>query len=344
MSNNYIVQKNVDKIRRKNYTYFLNPGLLQEIRYYLKGNEYNIYEVYPDCDKVILYTKEIPIVRLIAIDSVYPLKHSDILGSLFGLNIEDEIFGDIIVDNGNYYFYVVDEIFDFIMNNLQTIGKYKIKLREIDIDYLKDYRRKYEECILNVSSLRIDNVVSKIIGTSRDKFREKIKNREITKKYVALVRGVIKENHATIDMPIGRSTSDRKKMAVNRNGKNAVTHIKVLKRYDKYTLVEVNIETGRVEGTAVNIKAEQFTKHPTTNIELLGFQIPLWKEVKELVTNAAKEIPQLKLIGWDVAIAKDGPCLIEANQFPGHDLYSMIKTPNNIGMVKVFDNAIKVNK
>ena len=106
----------------------------------------------------------------------------------------------------------------------------------------------------------------------------------------------------------------------------------------------VNIETGRVEGTAVNIKAEQFTKHPTTNIELLGFQIPLWKEVKELVTNAAKEIPQLKLIGWDVAIAKDGPCLIEANQFPGHDLYSMIKTPNNIGMVKVFDNAIKVNK
>lgn len=196
MSNNYIVQKNVDKIRRKNYTYFLNPGLLQEIRYYLKGNEYNIYEVYPDCDKVILYTKKIPIVRLIAIDSVYPLKHSDILGSLFGLNIEDEIFGDIIVDNGNYYFYVVDEIFDFIMNNLQIIGKYKIKLREIDIDYLKDYRRKYEECILNVSSLRIDNVVSKIIGTSRDKFREKIKNREIILNYKILSKGsyFLKEN------------------------------------------------------------------------------------------------------------------------------------------------------
>ena len=49
---------------------------------------------------------------------------------------------------------------------------------------------------------------------------EQIKNREITKKYVALVRGVIKENNATIDMPIGRSDKDRKKMAVDKNGKN----------------------------------------------------------------------------------------------------------------------------
>ena len=60
---------------------------------------------------------------------------------------------------------------------------------------------------------------------------EQIKNHEVKKTYIALVRGIVKENEATIDMPIGRSNSDRKKMAVNKNGKNAVTHIKVLKRY-----------------------------------------------------------------------------------------------------------------
>jgi len=82
---------------------------------------------------------------------------------------------------------------------------------------------------------------------------EKIKNHEVKKTYIALVRGCVKENEATIDMPIGRSNSDRKKMAVNKNGKNAVTHIKVLKRYDKYTLLEINIETGRTHQIRVHL-------------------------------------------------------------------------------------------
>ena len=82
---------------------------------------------------------------------------------------------------------------------------------------------------------------------------EQIKNHEVRKTYIALVRGCVKENEATIDMPIGRSNSDRKKMAVNKNGKNAVTHIKVLKRYDKYTLLEINIETGRTHQIRVHL-------------------------------------------------------------------------------------------
>ena len=82
---------------------------------------------------------------------------------------------------------------------------------------------------------------------------EQIKNREVKKTYIALVRGVIKENEATINMPIGRSTKDRKKMAVSKDGKNAITHFKVLKRYDKYTLIEVNIETGRTHQIRVHM-------------------------------------------------------------------------------------------
>lgn len=82
---------------------------------------------------------------------------------------------------------------------------------------------------------------------------EQIKNHEVKKTYIALVRGVVKENEATIDMPIGRSNSDRKKMAVTKNGRNAITHIKVLKRYEKYTLLEVNIETGRTHQIRVHL-------------------------------------------------------------------------------------------
>lgn len=126
---------------------------------------------------------------------------------------------------------------------------------------------------------------------------EQIKKHSVKKTYIALVRGVVRENEATVNMPIARSTKDRKKMAVNKNGKEAITHFKVLKRYDNYSLLEINIETGRthqirvhlseigypiigdnvysngknewgIQGQVLHAKSLKF-KHPTTNNEML---------------------------------------------------------------------------
>ena len=82
-----------------------------------------------------------------------------------------------------------------------------------------------------------------------------IKNHEVEKTYIALVRGIVKENEATINMPIGRNKNDRKKMAVEKDGKEASTNFKVLERYpkDNCTLLEVKIETGRTHQIRVHL-------------------------------------------------------------------------------------------
>ena len=82
---------------------------------------------------------------------------------------------------------------------------------------------------------------------------QQIQNRQVKKTYLALVRGVISENEATINMPIGRSEKDRKKMAVTKKGKEAITHFKVLKRFKNYTYIQVRIETGRTHQIRVHM-------------------------------------------------------------------------------------------
>ena len=99
------------------------------------------------------------------------------------------------------------------------------------------------------------------------KLSEMLKNHEIEKTYIAIVRGIVKENEATINMPIARINNDRKKMAVMKNGKQAITHFKVLKRsvQNDCTLLEIKIETGRTHQIRVHLS---YIGHPIIGDEV----------------------------------------------------------------------------
>lgn len=90
--------------------------------------------------------------------------------------------------------------------------------------------------------------------SSHQHLSDLLKNHDITRKYHAIVHGVVKEDQGIIDAPIGRHPIDRKKMAINhKNGKNAITHYKVLKRFQSYTYIECELETGRTHQIRVHM-------------------------------------------------------------------------------------------
>ncbi|MDE7416613.1 MAG: RluA family pseudouridine synthase [Lachnospiraceae bacterium] len=83
---------------------------------------------------------------------------------------------------------------------------------------------------------------------------ELLKTHDITRKYRAIVFGNVKEERGTVDAPIGRHHKDHKKMTVNeKNGKHAVTHYRVLERFDQYTYIECQLETGRTHQIRVHM-------------------------------------------------------------------------------------------
>lgn len=107
---------------------------------------------------------------------------------------------------------------------------------------------------------RIDKDTSGLLMVAKNDMAHRslaaqLKAKTNQREYVALVHGVIKQEAGTIDAPIGRSRKDRKKQAIVSDGRHAVTHFKVLKRYRHYTLVSCRLETGRTHQIRVHMKS-----------------------------------------------------------------------------------------
>lgn len=120
---------------------------------------------------------------------------------------------------------------------------------------------------------RIDAYTTGLLMVAKNDKAHEILSKELsekktTRKYIALVWGVIKEDTATIDAPIGRDINDRKKMSVTSiNSKDAITHLKVLERFKDATLIELKLETGRTHQIRVHMN---YIGHPVVNDPVYG--------------------------------------------------------------------------
>lgn len=103
----------------------------------------------------------------------------------------------------------------------------------------------------------------------------------------------------------------------------------------------VNFETGILEKPAADFQGGYYHNHPITNANLVGIELPYWNEIKEMLISAAKEIPQVAYVGWDVAITPSGPILIEGNTTPGYRYYQIPQhMENKCGNRSVYEKCL----
>jgi len=140
---------------------------------------------------------------------------------------------------------------------------------------------------------RIDKDTSGLLLVAKDNkthigLSQQIKEHSLTRKYIALVYGNIKEDSGTIDKPIGRHQSDRKKMCITyTNSREAITHFKVLERFGEYTFVECRLETGRTHQIRVHMAS---ISHPVMGDKVYGF--------KKEKYNLTGQLLHAKLLGF----------------------------------------------
>lgn len=167
---------------------------------------------------------------------------------------------------------------------------------------------------------RIDKDTSGLLmiaktNVAHENLVQQLVDKTVTRKYKALVHGRIAHDKGTIDAPIARDTRDRQKQAVVDNGKHAVTHFNVLERFEEYTLVECQLETGRTHQIRVHMNYIGFPLvgdpkygpkktmdvggqvlhagvigfvHPITN-QYIQFEAPLPKDFEEILQQLRNE-------------------------------------------------------
>lgn len=119
---------------------------------------------------------------------------------------------------------------------------------------------------------RIDQMTSGLLVIAKNdkahqSLSEQFKTHTAGREYIAIIDGNLKEDSGTVNQPIGRNPKDRKKMAVNKNGKEAITHWTVLERFGSYSLISIKLETGRTHQIRVHMA---YLHHPVSGDPVYG--------------------------------------------------------------------------
>lgn len=235
---------------------------------------------------------------------------------------------------------IFNEIFNDYMN------RDWLKLTGDNLDEFKKFIKKHPL------------VIVKPVGLSCGKGVEKINTKEedVTKLYKRLMDNTqilveeVAEQHELLNELYPLSVNTLRVVTLNKEVVTAYLRMgndgNVVDNFNHGGMVTaINVDTGKIEYPAIDKETNVYEIHPYTNKKIVGVKIPMWDEVKKLCQDACDEVPEVGYVAWDVCLGSKKPCLIEGNDFPGHDLYELpVHKKDHYGLLPRFERAMKGDK
>lgn len=197
------------------------------------------------------------------------------------------------------------------------------------LEELKKFLKKHEYFMIKpydgLGGSGIEKLYTKDIKNIEE-FYEKLKNNHLfLEEYV--------EQHPKINAICDNSVNTIRIMTFSYNGKSEILFAGMrfgngresVDNFHKGGMAcLVDLNTGKLTGKAFNKNLEYFESHPKSHIKFDGFEIPNWDKIKKMVLEAALVNKEIHVVGWDVAVTKDGATFIEGNRRPGFDLVQVL--------------------
>lgn len=242
--------------------------------------------------------------------------------------------------NDSAYFHIFDNKSEFYTQFGSFLGREWLNLRDASPEDFAEFMRERESVIVKPDSESGGRGVDRLSKAEFDDLEQMY--RKLRADGIGVVEDVICQ-HKALDRLYPNSVNTLR-IATILNGQGA--HIvygyirvgnsdrPVDNLHSGGMFAPIDLKTGRVIYPAYDKARNTYIYHPLTGVKFEGFQIPYWEEAKALCLKAADRVPQMRYIGWDVAVTGAGPVFVEGNNFPGYDILQMPPhTPDKTGML-----------
>ena len=250
---------------------------------------------------------------------------------------------DVIVRtlNDRKFYHFFDNKADFAEKFKAFLGREVMSLAKTDKQSIAEFLNKHNTVLLKPADGLCGTGIEKLTAENADEIYSKIGKNYILEECLV--------QHEKMSEMYSEAVNTIRVVTILKNG---YVHIpfcflrigachNVVDNFNAHGLLApVDVKTGITTDFACTKQNEIYEKHPDTATPTKGFQIPFWKDVIDLCRTAAKVVPEMGYIGWDVCVTPNGPVLIEGNNLPGYDIYQMPahRQGNKAGKKAVIEN------
>ena len=246
------------------------------------------------------------------------------------------------------------EYYKYFRNKVLFNDTFKDYLGRDYMDLFKHSPSEFKEFITKHPTIIVKTIdgtggfgVEKI-ETNKDTDANKLYD-ELMKKQQTLVEECIVQ-HEDMSKLAEKSVNTLRIVTITKNNKTHImlkvirfgNGINAVDNFHSGGMYTVFDDNGIITKPAVDREGNVHTIHPLNKTQIEGFKIPYYKEALDLAVKASKVIPQLGYVGFDIAISKNGPVIVEGNELPGYDLYQskVHLNENKEGLKPLFDKVI----